>query len=344
MTEPPLLLIRTEASAAMGMGHFMRCLAIAEAGVRAGMKVRFGLNAPEAFMGERVTQAAADMVVLDTPIGTRADADALIAATPAGGAIVVDTYRLNAAYLARLRAARPLVLIDDEARLPTIPVDVILNPSPAAIDLGYSVRAPEALCLLGQDHALVRREFLEAVWTPEAGQISVMMGGSDPRGFSRPVCEALSHCLPEARIDLIIGPGVADADGLSRWAETQARVIPHRDPAKVADLFVRADWVVTAAGGTLNELAAMGVRSLGLVVVGNQRFALSNCPYGLYDARRDKAFGGTAFRDWLKSKLGDPKEGLRRAEAAHHWVDGRGAERLISAIQTLILRRSALSL
>jgi len=101
------------------------------------------------------------------------------------------------------------------------------------------------------------------------------------------------------------------------------------NPPSVAEALAGATLVVTAAGGTLGELAAMGLPALALVVVDNQAAAFDGCPYPVLDARAGPPEDlGQRVRDLL----GDA-EALRRIAAhAHAIVDGLGPKRILEAM------------
>ena len=325
------IIFRTQASAAIGMGHFMRCVALAQACLEAGIPTRFALNDHPDFVKDWLDQLNSGFLGMQGEFGTLADSAALIKASGPGSVILWDGYGLDLNAIAVMSQKRFVTLIDDEAVFDHCKADVIINISESADRLGYETKGPGAIRLLGLKYALIRNEFQNAGRTPQSGRIVISLGGSDPKRLSQPVTETLLTLSPQFEIDLVIGAANADHSALKLWAGSQPRVHLHIAPDRLSSLYAQAEWVISAAGGSLHELAAMGQAVIGLMVVDNQIQNAETSPYAIYDARsglRDD------FAAWLKAQLADPAEGLRRAQQAQSRVDGLGAGRVINVLRS----------
>ncbi len=101
-------------------------------------------------------------------------------------------------------------------------------------------------------------------------------------------------------------------------------------------MFAAAGLVVTAGGGTVGELVALGVPAVVAVVVNNQEGAAATCPYSCVDARPLGAVDALleqALRLW-----NDPLGRDALAADLRGLVDGQGALRVADMLLTLEAR------
>ncbi|MDI7776137.1 UDP-2,4-diacetamido-2,4,6-trideoxy-beta-L-altropyranose hydrolase [Asticcacaulis sp. EMRT-3] len=320
------LFIRTQASSAIGMGHFMRCFAIAEAARAQGLAVTFLLDALEDGVRQRLSEIGADGVVIPA-LGSGED---LMRLSELGLTrrdwLIVDSYAADEAYLAALSLLARLCVIDDLGLLAVYDADLLINPALAAPDMGYATKT-RARCLLGAPYALIRREFREAVARPD-GVVTIMFGGSDPQNLSAACAEILLH-NDMFRVRIIAGPANAHIAGLRALAALHDRLEVVASPPSVAEALSDSALVITAAGGTVGELAAMGLPALVLVVYDNQAAALSACPYPVIDARTGLP---TDLTLRVAALLADPAGRVQNGQKAHGLVDGLGPRRIMEAM------------
>src|SRR5262245_36129965 len=108
----PLALFRCDASPAIGAGHVVRCLALAEELVDAGWRVAFAVGDETISTVPRLAEIGIDVAVLDT---TDTESSAL-ARQFSGEAdlLVVDHYACEAAFEHACRSfAQRIVVLDD---------------------------------------------------------------------------------------------------------------------------------------------------------------------------------------------------------------------------------------
>ncbi len=320
------LLIRTEASNAVGMGHFMRCFAIAEE-ARARRVVTHVLidHISEAVRRRcRHISAFVDAVM---PFGE--DIDQLKAFVLPGDWLLIDSYKATEGYIAALHQVARVAVIDDLNALDRYDCDLIVNAAQSASRDAYAAKS-DAKLLLGADYALIRREFRKpGVLRFPGSAVGLMFGGSDPRRLTGGCAQMLRAAMPDTRLVIVAGPAHIHVDELRALAVADPLMELHVDPPSVAAVLAGCDLVLTAAGGSVGEMAALGLAALVLVLYDNQKAALEQCPFPVIDARQD-----------LPADLGarakaiiDDRAGLRAiAEKAHRIVDGLGASRIVEVL------------
>jgi UDP-2,4-diacetamido-2,4,6-trideoxy-beta-L-altropyranose hydrolase len=317
------LFIRTEASSAIGMGHVMRCFALAEEARARDISVTFLLNALDD-VRDRLEAIGADGVTLP-PLGSGED---LMALSELGLTrrdwLLVDSYAADETYIAGLSLMTRVCVIDDLNLLPAFDCELIVNAAEAATQMDYR-RKTCATLLLGADYALIRREFRTV--KPRHGEtVTLMFGGSDPQNLSAQAARLLMADGLHVRI--IAGPANRHIAALQAMADDRLEVVV--SPPSVAETLADSKLVVTAAGGSVGEVASMGLPALVLVVYDNQAAALSACPYPVLDARAGLPEDLGAQ---VKALLANPVVLRANAERAHALVDGEGPRRIIEAMR-----------
>ncbi|MDC7682756.1 UDP-2,4-diacetamido-2,4,6-trideoxy-beta-L-altropyranose hydrolase [Asticcacaulis sp. BYS171W] len=323
--------VRTEASTRIGLGHFMRCFAIAEEARHHEIEVVFLLNeAPDAAIA-RLQSIGAKWRWMETRIGSPENAAAIKTVVPKGDVLLLDSYAFDADSYDRLSADYYLAVMDDLAEVCPLKAHLIVNAAGSAVDLPYAEIAPDATLCLGPDYAQIRREFRRHYPAPRRPHICIMFGGSDPKGLTAICAEALLESAPAMDIRLIVGPANANVDALRQLCAKRAGLKLYLSPDNVAEVLTGAELVVTAAGGSVGEIAAMNLAALVMVVVDNQVAALKSSPFPVLDARKGWP---TDFALTIEALMGDADMRREIAARAHGLIDGKGCERIIKAIRS----------
>ncbi|HEV2673299.1 MAG TPA: UDP-2,4-diacetamido-2,4,6-trideoxy-beta-L-altropyranose hydrolase [Aliidongia sp.] len=345
----PLILFRADADPTMGTGHVMRCLALAEALRDRDVAVAFACALITPSIARRLAAQRIDVHAVDPAADDQAAATIAIAHSLGANAAVVDGYHLGTGWRLALRSLGiPILAFQDMDDGMALHADLVLNAAAAADDPRWRRASPNATFLFGPRHVLLRGELrraMAALPTPMADRSSILVtfGGADPAGLTLPVTTALSGVLgPKVPLDVVIGGSVPDGAGLAeRVAALGEQVAVHLDPMAMAPLMSRAGLAVSAAGGTVGELAALGVPALIAIVAENQvAGAATSVAHGwceAFDAREPGAVEALALRaGMLWADVGRRQAMARRTTGL---IDAEGADRvvdtLVGAMQTL---------
>ena len=326
------LFIRTEASSRIGLGHFMRCFALAEEAREQGIEVTFLLNEIGETVEMRLAQIGAKGLAVDGALGGTADFMALgTLGLTRQDWLLIDSYAASEDYIAFQKKAARVAVIDDLNALDRFDCDLLINPAQAARRVDYE-RKSQARLLLGADYALIRKEFCRPRMPAEDQPfIIVMFGGSDPKGLTAETVRDLNACLRDTvTIRVIAGPANQHLDSLRQLAINLPRMQLHVSPESVAQILYGSALVITAAGGSVGEIAAMGLPALVLLVYDNQAAALKASPFPVIDARNGLPSDlGSKVRQLLNDN--DRRKAI--AEAASKIVDGEGPARIMEAMR-----------
>lgn len=339
----PTLLLRTDASSAIGLGHAMRLLALGQALADRGGRVHLAFSEMPGSILRRFAAEGVELHRIEHAPGTPGDALATASLAKAVGApwTALDGYRFTAAYRQATKAAGlSLLVMDDLAEEPMHEADVVVNPNVYAAARGY-VCSPSTRLLLGPKYALLRREFLSLRRRPSSlstnlRYVLVTLGGSDPDNITSAALRALDAVtFPFARVDVIIGGANPHREQLQRLAEASNKPVRLlHDVHDMAQILARADLAVAGGGTTALELAFAGVPSILCQAADNQRDALqafhtqrAALTVGLTDALTVDAVHSALMR-----LIQDPDMRQALALRAQKLVDGQGPRRILQVL------------
>lgn len=336
------ILIRTDASADIGTGHLMRCLALAQECRKKGHEPVFVLSMETSLM-ERLKNERMEILFIDAERGSIEDAKATIeiARKHSPDWIITDGYAFDATYGRMLRdAGYKVLMIDDYAHLLSYDCDLLLNQNIDATEAMYAGKS-DAQLLLGPRFALLRKEFLEHIdQTREIGgtatNVLVTLGGGDPENATALIMDALGEIKdPALSVNIIVGGENPHEEELKRRAaSSRHKIFLRTNVTDMPSLMAEADLAIAAAGSTSWELLYMGLPFLTGILAENQagiaeelgkrKLALN---IGWYKDIASESLAGKILdliqdQDRRKQMSGSGKE----------TVDGRGAERVVEAM------------
>lgn len=336
----PLAVFRADATARIGLGHLVRCAALADALTSLGWQCAFAVSQDSA-------TAASATLAPHWPIYRLPDADAevetLRARLPEGCALlVVDHYGRDAGFERACRGwAEQILVIDDLADRPH-DADILIDQTPGRTADAYARLVPTSCRLsTGIDFALLRPQF--ARLRPAAlarrardetpRRLLVSLGGADADDLTSRVIAA-ARSLPLA-IDIVMGAAAPHLAAVERRArEAGDHVTVHTKVAAIGELMADADLAVGAAGMSAWERCCLGLPSLVLVAAANQR------PGARFLAEADAALvvdergapSIAAIGAALQRLLDDPALRRRLSQHAAALCDGRGVARAALAL------------
>jgi spore coat polysaccharide biosynthesis predicted glycosyltransferase SpsG len=313
------LWLRVEASPSVGLGHLMRCVALAEEAVARGIAATF-VTDDEAARATRLSSRG---------FAVLAPHPAWLGAISSDDLAVLDGYSLGRDVEAAVRDRGATVARVADAGEGRHDVDLLIHPGPVS-QPAYVV--PNGTVLTGFEHVLIRREFRHhrAVERMEADTLLLTFGGSDPAGVADAVLAALAPAQPPfRRMRLVIGPQAARPSQQPSWLESVV------SPANLAELLASGDAALSAAGGTTWELLAMGVPTALVQTAANQNHVYA----GAVHADAALAAGRLPLcRDTIievVDALARPAVRQRLRDRGPELIDGLGAERILDALLQL---------
>ena len=335
------LLIRADASAEIGVGHVMRCIALSEAWQKAGGRAIFALAQGAAELETRIRSHGGEVLRIEGDPGSGEDAASTAEFIARCGAdwFVLDGYQFRSDYIRGIEAvATRFLVIADGGQNFDFDCDLVVNPEPGVSEEAYRSGTQRGEALLGPRYALLRREFvrfpLERRTVPQvARNILITFGGGDSHNVTLQVLRAFEE-ITDLRFELTVvagpsNPHRASLEAAAGSSHHALRLLSNTE--NMPELMSQSDLAITAGGGTCYELAFMRVPMVLITIARNQDRAVEAY------VSANAAIAAGAFQSLDKAKLVDlfrevifhPALRSNLQENAGKMVDGRGAERIV---------------
>lgn len=272
---------RVDAGPEIGIGHLMRCIALANA-FPDGCKIIFISKLKDSVI-KKLEDTPYQLFSIDEDIDYDDEIDYVknILDENDIDIFVGDTYQVHSShdidenYLLEVKKfVDTTVVISPKVSL-VLPSDILINGNVFASTLEYKTSNEDTIFLLGPKYALLREEFQDLPdrdINEDVSNILVTMGGADPSNLIPKVLEAIHNIDNEGiHVDIVIGPAVYnDGKILDSIKEFEYEICLVFNTKKISKLMLRSDLAISAGGGTLYELAVTGTPAIVLLQADNQ--------------------------------------------------------------------------
>lgn len=345
-----MLLIRADANKKIGLGHVMRCLTIAEAAEKTGMKTLFLIadDSAEELLKERGQAYCilhTDFADMESELSVLFETVALNKSV-SETVLLVDSYQITETYMQELKKWLSgqnirLALMEDYGDVP-YQVDVLINYNIYGVDFDYENNAPETL--LGCRYMPLRQPFVQQKYEirKQVKQLLITTGGSDSYRIGvQLVKQLLEKCFlenEECIVHVVCGKFSESREELLEMAQQKKNIIVHTDVKEMWELMAKCDLAISAAGTTLYELCAIGVPTICFSFADNQilpgtAFAKYTPMYYAGDYEKDKEAMFTAILEKVREMCNMPETERRNvSNRLKEIVDGKGAERIVAGL------------
>jgi len=272
----------------MGIGHLMRCVALADELKRHGCTVTFLSRALEGNLIEGIGHSVivlqknddfqSDDLYLNWLGATQdEDAEQTIKVMPKmTDLLVVDSYALDQKWHQKLRPHTKKIFVIDDLADRRFDCDFLLNQNLGIQEIEYQGKVPSnCRLLMGCDYALLRQEFsekrIEALekrrQTSRIENILVSLGGSDINNVTYDILRQLDH---QFNIVVVLGKTSPHINMIKKYSKNRniSVLIGTRN---MAELMLNADIAIGAGGSTAWERCCLALPTLICVLADNQR-------------------------------------------------------------------------
>ena len=335
--KPASVLIRCDGGHRIGLGHVVRCLAVATV-----LRDRFSAAVTFALGGDEAAFAlvrAHAFAIRDIPAAGPATALLAAVKSVAPDVVLLDIRTpFDAAEFASIREAGCRLAVLDDSSARRLYADVCFFP-PTGAALDWQGATGERC--VGFEWIPLREQF--AVPPPPARAPEplalIAPGGSDPAGIGKRWLAAAARALPPAwRIGIVLGAATvedAQLEGLTR--QLGNRLTLYRQVSDMAALMAHADLALASFGMTAYELAALGVPMLLLCLSDEHQCSALNLQehgaarvLGIFDKVDDDTLDRA-----ISEICADEAVRADMSRRARQLVDGRGAYRIAERIAGL---------
>lgn len=344
MTRAPIL-FRVDAAPRLGWEHLSRCLTLAAAIQRRRRPAYFLSQLEPGSLGLTIKRGGNDWLDAGSPAGSPDDLEEMVQEIrrlrPA--AVIVDSPDVKEDYLSVLRDTGVLVVSLDSLAHTAFPSGLIVNPLLAPGREAYEF-AHGTQILLGSRYALVRPEIRRQRPTrsqepAQPFRAVVALGDDDPHNQSGELAKALLNCPKVGRVDVLVRPYHRELASLQALAEScPDRLEIVREASETPFRIARCHFAVSAGNAWSLELACVGIPQI--VIVQSE----THWP----TAQRLEEEGAATCLGWqanvsaqtirqaVADLLADTQERQAMARCGRKLIDGRGPDRLVTALEVML--------
>ena len=338
------VLIRADGNERIGSGHIMRTKSIAAQLKGLGAKVLYALADER---GKRLINNEFQSVVLSSNyecLDDEINALSSVIKEQKIKLILLDSYFVTPKYFKELKKLAKVAYIDD--------LDTFAYECEALINYGaffdkneYKARQNLAKkYFLGSEFAPLRAEFgstQKSSKNTQKKQVLLTTGNTDLLGIMPRLLEAFlgDESLKNLEFLAISGAFNEHENKLLALSAKHKNIKVLKSPENMAQIMAEADFVLSAGGSTLYELASLAKAVICFSIAANQNNIKSWAEAGamLYagDAKADSHSVVAKSINLLKSLLNDENLAKTLGQKAHFFVDGKGAIRLAKKLLSL---------
>ena len=278
---------RVDGGPDIGMGHIMRCLALAQ-GFPDNIDIIFIIKESKS-VKKIINNYSFRTISIDKDMEYDKKEINLLKRVIRDNNIdilISDSYKIDKNYLDQLKGeVEKLVSIHDFVPF-DFPSDIVINGNIYAPDLNYNSTDGDTMFLLGTDYTLLRKEF----WNlpnrnvkKEVENILITVGGGDLLNLTPKIVKAL-HLLEKdinevdnininkLAVNIIIGSSFNNIEEIIKEVEKSTIEIKlNFNIKRMSQIMINSDLAISAGGSTLYELAMTGTPTIALLQADNQK-------------------------------------------------------------------------
>ncbi|MFL5764350.1 MAG: UDP-2,4-diacetamido-2,4,6-trideoxy-beta-L-altropyranose hydrolase [Bacteroidia bacterium] len=272
----PKLVIRADGGTAIGMGHIIRSLALADM-LKHDFQIMFAVQQPSEHVIRAIHKITETIFHLPLETDPEKDVKNLAGFLDPSDIVLLDGYEFRTDYQKTIKAKGcKLVAIDDLHSWHHV-ADMIINHAATAERSDYSAE-PYTKYLLGPDYALLRAPFLEKKEIRAIAAIKnvfISMGAADANNITQKFCEALTGIQGIGEIHLMLGaanPHLGKIDELIAKSSS-VKIHKHFDISadELVSLLQKCDVAICPASSISMECCATGIGLLSGYTADNQK-------------------------------------------------------------------------
>ena len=340
------VVFRTDGSTAIGMGHVVRCLALANM-LKDFFEIVFVIQQTDENVVKIIGEVTESIIQLPHNSNFIEDASVFINYVQAGDIVVLDGYDFKTEYQVLVLSKKcKLVCIDDLHSFHQV-ADAIINHSDGITYSDHSTE-PYTVVNTGLDYAMLRSAFLnksENLHTIiDVKKVFISMGAADVNNLSQKFVEVLIQVEGIKEIHLMLGtvnPHLTKIIALKE-NQTEIDVALHTNitASQLCDLLMECDVAICPASTIALECCAAGIGLLTGITADNQRGILlglikNNAAIDLGDFLK---IDSKELTEKFKKYFASPEVLNQLVLKQRLMIDGKSPERFVSLFKQLSLQ------
>lgn len=253
MTDKQRVLLRADGKSTIGLGHIVRCCALAEM-LKDNFEIYFYTRAGSEIIVEDIKQYCVDVFEMTDNISYDDEASDWVSVLEGNEIVVLDGYNFNTNYQQKIKEKGCKLVCIDDIHAYHFVADTVINHSPGIDENLYS-REPYTQLYLGTGYVLLRKIFLEEASKPhkffntERSSVLICFGGADPKNITKEVLEETMHLFPDKNIIVVVGAAYIYLQELREIIKVNKQVSLHINikPEEMLAIMQQSHIAITSA-------------------------------------------------------------------------------------------------
>ncbi|MCX6226038.1 MAG: UDP-2,4-diacetamido-2,4,6-trideoxy-beta-L-altropyranose hydrolase [Bacteroidia bacterium] len=273
------IFIRADGSLRLGLGHLVRCTALAHMLKTDFDILFFCIEIPES-IGKELVENNFELIKIENETQ-------FIEQINSQQIVILDGYHFNLAFQKQVKAKGcKLVCIDDQHNMEFV-ADLIINHAPGITPLDYKAQ-PYTQFALGIEFALLRPSFLEQTAKMRVIEnmesVFICFGGSDYYNLTESTLRVVLAFDRFKKVIIVTGSAYSHFRSLKELINDNEIVVSYQDvnSKQMVSLINESSLAIVPSSSILFELIAVGIPAITGFYVDNQKEAAQSiCEMGL---------------------------------------------------------------
>lgn len=259
--------ILTEGGKDKGFGHIARCSSIYNAFEQFNVSPKFFIDGDESV---KSILDGIDYEIVDwlNDLSVISESDI----------VVVDSYLANIEIYKNISKKTNLtVYIDDNNRL-DYPKGIVVNGTLDVSNMNY-IKREGIKYLLGNEFIPLRKDFWnipKIKINDSINNILITMGGNDLRNLTPEILDLLNNNFPNINKKIIIADSFDNISEIEKLKNDSVELFYAPNSSEIMEIMSSVDLAISASGQTLYELACIGVPTIAIGIIDNQKNNIKN--------------------------------------------------------------------
>lgn len=302
------IIFRADGGSQIGLGHIMRCLALAEM-LKDDFEISFAIQNPDEKIKELISQIGfKSFFFLPQTTDFQQDVQNLITITNSVNdkVFILDGYNFQSAYQQKLKQhCKKLIYIDDLFAWHQY-ADIVINHSGVVKEQNYKIE-PYTKLLLGTKYALIRNDFWQYSSYKKLEfpfqKILVNLGGADSNNNSYKIIENLFDLNHSFEITLLLGAANKHINTFKKFQHDNLIILQNISSQRVAQTISHCDIAIVSCSTIAYEVSIVGKPFIGVITADNQVVYKDYFKQSLaIDVIEPKSFSTSLFEQLLANR------------------------------------------
>jgi UDP-2,4-diacetamido-2,4,6-trideoxy-beta-L-altropyranose hydrolase len=323
---------RVDGSAQIGLGHLVRCIALAQM-LQTDFEIFFiCLKIPDSIKLE-IKNLGFKLLVIDR------EGD-FLSTLENDTIVVLDHYGLDSNYQKNIKDRGCKLVCIDDLYDKFFYADLIINSAPNIVASAYQTQIYSQFAL-GLDYALLRPVFLDKARqhvsiNDHIQTAFVCFGGSDIKNITQKAVNILKTDIRIKKVIVVTGASYIYLHELKKSIKNDAKFFLHHAVSSevMADLIADAQLAIVPSSGILQEVLAMGCKVVSGMYVENQKHIFESYKaLGAFESAEDFSVENLASAIDRSFEINNkPRK----------YIDGRSKHRLLNTFIQLLEEKSVI--